>query len=145
MTESFEHIRTCHLCEAMCGLRLTVEEGRVTKVRPNEDDVWSAGYICPKGTVLGQLHDDPDRLRRPLVRDGDGFREVSWEEAFDEASRRLRGVIDAHGIDALIIGAHSDLSSLARFACHGVDLNDPLGDFRHFESKQLAQEFRVRP
>ena len=101
MTESFEHIRTCHLCEAMCGLRLTVEEGRVTKVRPNEDDVWSAGYICPKGTVLGQLHDDPDRLRRPLVRDGDGFREVSWEEAFDEASRRLRGVIDAHGIDAL--------------------------------------------
>ena len=101
MAESFEHIRTCHLCEAMCGLRLTVEEGRVTQIRPNADDVWSAGYICPKGTVLGQLHEDPDRLRRPLVRDGDGFREVSWDEAFEQAARRLRPVLEENGIDAV--------------------------------------------
>src|SRR5262249_24479574 len=49
------HIRTCSLCEAMCGLEVTVEDGRVAKIRPNHDDVWSRGYICPKGTTLGDL------------------------------------------------------------------------------------------
>jgi anaerobic selenocysteine-containing dehydrogenase len=85
----------------MCGLRMTVEDGRVTKVRANPDDVWSRGFLCPKGTALGELHHDPDRLRRPLVRDGDGFREVTWEEAFDEVERLLHGVIRRHGMDAL--------------------------------------------
>ena len=45
------HLRTCPLCEAMCGLEFTVEDGRVTKVRPDADDVWSRGYICPKGAT----------------------------------------------------------------------------------------------
>ena len=66
MTETV-HKRTCSLCEAMCGLHVTVENDRVTKIRPNPDDVWSRGYICPKGTTLGHLHHDPDRLRAPLV------------------------------------------------------------------------------
>ena len=59
------HFRTCHLCEAMCGIEITVDDGRVSRIRPNPDDVWSQGYICPKGTTLGDLHHDPDRLRRP--------------------------------------------------------------------------------
>lgn len=98
---SFEHLRTCHLCEAMCGLRVSVEDGQIGKIRPNAEDVWSRGYICPKGTAIGYLHDDPDRLRVPLVRDGDGFREVSWDEAFAEVERLLRPVIEKHGSDAL--------------------------------------------
>jgi anaerobic selenocysteine-containing dehydrogenase len=96
-----DHIRTCHLCEAMCGLRVTVEEGRVTRIRGNEEDVWSRGYLCPKGTTLGHLHHDPDRLRRPQVRNGDAWREVGWDEAFDEVERRLRPVIERHGVDAV--------------------------------------------
>jgi anaerobic selenocysteine-containing dehydrogenase len=70
------HIHTCPLCEAMCGLEITVKGGRVEKIRANKDDVWSKGYICPKGTALGELHHDPDRLRAPLVRRGDTFHEV---------------------------------------------------------------------
>jgi anaerobic selenocysteine-containing dehydrogenase len=85
----------------MCGLRVTVEGDQIRKVRPNHEDVWSRGYICPKGTAIGHLHHDPDRLRVPLVRDGDEFREVSWTEAFSEVERRLRPVIEKHGIDAL--------------------------------------------
>jgi len=85
----------------MCGLEFTVEGGRVKKVRPDADDVWSRGYICPKGTALGDLHHDPDRLRAPLVRDGDGFREVGWAEAFAEVERRLRPVIDEYGAEAV--------------------------------------------
>ena len=85
--ESQTHIRTCHLCEAMCGLEMNVENGRVTKVRPNADDVWSQGYICPKGTTLGDLHHDPDRLRKPLIRRGEEFETVEWGEAFEEIER----------------------------------------------------------
>ena len=67
------HKRTCPLCEAMCGLLVHVEEGRVAKIRPNFDDVWSKGYICPKGTTLGHLHHDPDRVRTPLVKQDGRF------------------------------------------------------------------------
>src|SRR5262245_51079785 len=95
------HIHTCPLCEAMCGLEIAVSGGRVEKIRANKNDVWSKGYICPKGTALGELHHDPDRLRAPLIKDGDTFREVTWDEAFAEVERRLRAVIDAHGMDAV--------------------------------------------
>ncbi len=94
------HLRTCPLCEAMCGLEVTVEDERVTSIRPDAQDVWSKGYVCPKGAVLGDLHHDPDRLRAPLVRDGEQWREVSWEEAFQEAAHRLQTVIREHGIES---------------------------------------------
>jgi len=99
--QTSEHTRTCPLCEAMCGLRVHVEAGRVTKIRANPDDVWSRGYLCPKGTMLGQLHHDPDRLRRPLIREGDEFREVSWAQAFARVEELLRPVIESHGMDAV--------------------------------------------
>ena len=57
--------RTCPLCEAMCGLLVGVEDGRASRIRPNPDDVWSRGFMCPKGTALGDLHHDPDRVRSP--------------------------------------------------------------------------------
>jgi len=95
------HVRTCPLCEAMCGLRVHVEGGRVARIRANPDDVWSRGHICPKGITLGELHHDPDRLRAPLVRDGEGFREVGWAEALGEVARRLRPVIEEHGLGAV--------------------------------------------
>ena len=62
------HYRTCPLCEATCGLELTVRDGEVVRIRGDRDDVFSKGFICPKGTTLGKLHQDPDRLRTPLVR-----------------------------------------------------------------------------
>src|SRR5262245_25481119 len=96
------HVRTCPLCEAMCGVRVHVEDGRATRVRANPDDVWSKGYLCPKGTALAALHHDPDRLRAPLVRNADGtFREVTWPEAFAEVARRLHPVIERDGLAAV--------------------------------------------
>lgn len=61
--EASVRYRTCPLCEAMCGLELTIENGRVVRTRPDRDDVWSRGYVCPKGATVAQLHDDPDRSR----------------------------------------------------------------------------------
>jgi anaerobic selenocysteine-containing dehydrogenase len=92
------HARTCPLCEAMCGVLVRVEGGRVAQIRANPDDVWSQGFLCPKGTVLGSLHHDPDRLRAPLVRGPDGgFREAGWGEAFEEIARRLAPILAEDG------------------------------------------------
>lgn len=100
-SESKTHLRTCPLCEAMCGLEVTVEGDQVTGIRPDRDDVWSKGYICPKGAVLGDLHHDPDRLRAPMVRDGNDWREVSWDQAFEVVAQRLHPVLEKHGIGAV--------------------------------------------
>lgn len=99
-----EHTLTCPLCEAMCGLRIRVEGGTAVDVRGNAEDVWSRGHICPKGATLGHLHDDPDRLRLPMVRTPDGgFREVDWPEAYDEVERLLRPVLAEHGARAMTV------------------------------------------
>ncbi len=96
------HVRTCPLCEAMCGLQVHHADGKVGLIRPNRDDVWSKGYICPKGTTLGHLHADPDRLRVPLIRSSTGeFVEVSWEQAFDRCRELIEAVHATHGAEAI--------------------------------------------
>jgi anaerobic selenocysteine-containing dehydrogenase len=94
-------IRTCPFCEAGCGLEITLRGEQIVRVRGDRDDVFSHGFICPKGSTLKQLHEDPDRLRRPLVKRDGEFVEVSWEEAFAEIERRLVPIIEAHGRDAV--------------------------------------------
>src|SRR5581483_11494396 len=95
------HYRTCNLCEAMCGLELKVEDGRVTSVRGDAADVFSKGHICPKGPAIAEVWADPDRLRKPMRRTANGFVEVSWEDALDEAAQRLLAVRARHGRNAL--------------------------------------------
>lgn len=95
------HLRTCPLCEAMCGLEIHVDGDQVALIRADRDDAWSKGHLCPKGTTLGHLHHDPDRLRHPLVRDSDSWREVSWDDAFRRCSELLAPVVEAHGIEAV--------------------------------------------
>jgi anaerobic selenocysteine-containing dehydrogenase len=94
---------TCPLCEATCGLELTLSEGGIDRVRGDADDVFSHGFICPKGVSLKELHDDPDRLRTPLVRVGGELRPASWDEACAEIDRRLNAIWDEHGRQALAI------------------------------------------
>ena len=100
-----DHLHICPLCEATCGLRVTIEEGQVTAVRGDEDDVFSGGFICPKGTAIGELHHDPDRLRTPMVRDEATGRLVpaSWDDAFELIRSRLAAVVAAHGPDSVAL------------------------------------------
>jgi anaerobic selenocysteine-containing dehydrogenase len=97
------HFRTCPLCEATCALEIEVkDDGAVGRIRGDRDDPWSKGYICPKGSTLKQLHEDPDRVRTPMVRGDDGeLHPCSWEEAFAEVERRLTPIIEEHGRDAV--------------------------------------------
>ncbi|MGW3114600.1 molybdopterin oxidoreductase family protein [Streptomyces sp. NPDC001091] len=94
-------LRICPLCEATCGLTLTIEGTRVTGARGDRDDVFSKGFICPKGASFGALDADPDRLRTPLIRENGELREASWEEAFDAIARGLGPVTERYGADAL--------------------------------------------
>lgn len=90
-------LRVCPLCEATCGLTLTIEGRTVTGARGDRDDVFSKGFICPKGASFGELDADPDRLRTPLIRVNGELREGSWGEAFDLIAARLRPLIEEHG------------------------------------------------
>ena len=96
---------TCPLCEATCGLDVTLDGRQVTGVRGDADDVFSKGFICPKGASLGSLHHDPDRLHAPLVKRNGEFVEVSWDEAFAEIDARLSPLMAEHGRDAVAIYA----------------------------------------
>ena len=96
------HFHTCPLCEATCGLVIEVVDGPqglpiVNKVRGDDEDVFSAGYACPKGLAINELHADPDRLRAPLV-DGE---EVSWERAWQVVAERLGGHLEDRGRDSM--------------------------------------------
>ncbi|GGK18021.1 dehydrogenase [Streptomyces camponoticapitis] len=96
-------LRVCPLCEATCGLTLTIEGTTVTGARGDRDDVFSKGFICPKGASFGELDADPDRLRTPLIRENGELREASWDEAFDMVAARLRPLIEEHG--TAVVGA----------------------------------------
>ncbi|GGS69713.1 molybdopterin oxidoreductase family protein [Streptomyces violaceus] len=90
-------LRICPLCEATCGLTLTIEGTRVTHARGDRDDVFSEGFICPKGASFGAVDSDPDRLRTPLVRRDGELREATWEEAFDAVAAGIRPVVERYG------------------------------------------------
>ncbi|MER6246431.1 molybdopterin oxidoreductase family protein [Streptomyces griseorubiginosus] len=94
-------LRICPLCEATCGLTLTVEGTRVTGARGDRDDVFSKGFICPKGAAFGAVDGDPDRLRTPLVRRDGELREATWEEAFDAVAAGIRGVVERYGANSV--------------------------------------------
>ena len=90
-------LRICPLCEATCGLTLTIEDGRVTGARGDHEDVFSAGFICPKGASFAELDNDPDRLAWPLVRRNGTLVEATWDEAYAVIEDRLGEVIREHG------------------------------------------------
>ncbi|BBX88924.1 molybdopterin-dependent oxidoreductase [Mycolicibacterium boenickei] len=97
MADTRTALRICPFCEATCGLTLTISDGQVTAARGDRDDVFSAGFICPKGASFGELDNDPDRLTRPLIRRDGVLTEATWDEAYAVVTERLGAVIGEHG------------------------------------------------
>lgn len=95
------HHTTCPLCEALCGLEIETQGSEILSIKGHEGDPLSRGHICPKAIALQDLHDDPDRLRQPMRREGASWRPVSWDEALDEAADRLHAVQAEHGLNAV--------------------------------------------
>lgn len=130
--------RTCPLCEATCGLELQVTDGSVTRTRGDQDDVFSHGFLCPKGTTLGTFHDDPDRLREPLIRRDGAHVTATWEEAYAHIAEHLLPILErderaasaiylgnpvVHSLDMLLYGRAVTLALATRrvFSASTVD------------------------
>lgn len=97
-----ERVTYCRICEPLCGMVATVEDGRLTKLRPDGDNPLSQGFACPKGIAMAEVVNDPDRVTHPLRRGADGeFHRVTWDEALDEIADRLRVIVGRHGGDAV--------------------------------------------
>ena len=99
-TNEQTHFRTCNLCEAMCGIVIQHDGENVLSIKGDKDDPFSKGYICPKATALQDLHEDSDRLRHPVERTANGWKEISWPEALDKVAAGIQSVQKKHGQNA---------------------------------------------
>jgi len=96
-------ISTCPLCEAACGILVDLDGEQIRSIRGDADDSFSRGYICPKAAAIADIHNDPDRVRTPLIREGTRWREASWDDALDRAAEGLAHVRRQHGRDSVAI------------------------------------------
>lgn len=95
------YYRTCPLCEATCGLTITCDGRNVVDVRGDAEDDFSEGYICPKGTAIGDFDADPDRIQTPLIREGKEWREATWDEAFQLIHDKFTAISAKNGKNAV--------------------------------------------
>ncbi len=139
--------RICPLCEATCGLEITTRHSErdgapiaeVVKIRGHDADVFSAGFICPKGAAIGELHADPDRLRAPLVKRDGVFVEVSWDEAFAEIERRLPAILAEHGADSVAMAIGNPAAHKASLLLYGSRLGRAIGTKNLYSASTLDQ------
>ena len=97
-----EKVTYCRICEPLCGMVASVDDGRLVKLRPDREHPLSAGFACPKGIAMTDVQNDPDRVVHPLRRRADGsFERVTWPEALDEIGERLGRIRDQHGGEAV--------------------------------------------
>ncbi len=129
----------CNLCEAICGLRFTVADGKVVDVRGDEHDPLSRGHICPKALALVDVHADPDRLRRPIRRTGEDWHEIGWDEALDLVASQLAKIRAEHGADA--VGAYVGNPNVHNYGSltHGLTFLRELGTRNRFSATSVDQ------
>lgn len=113
MTLHTEH-SFCRICEALCGLEVDVEDGRVTAIRPDSAHVATDGFGCIKGLRQHEIYDSPDRLLHPLKRVGRDYQRVSWDQAYEEIGAKLRRLRADHGPEsiAMYVGTAAGFSIL---------------------------------
>ena len=133
------HYRSCPLCEATCGVAVEADGERVVSVRGDDADPFSKGYICPKGTALGDLHHDPDRLRQPMRRDGDTWTPMGWHEALDYVAKRLAGIRDTYGANAVAVYQGNPTAHNLGLITYGQLLLRTLGTRNMYSATSLDQ------
>jgi anaerobic selenocysteine-containing dehydrogenase len=87
----------CRICEATCGVKVTVEGRKLIKVEPDPDHVVTKGYACVKGTRYPAMQNSPDRVTAPIKRLGDQWQEISWDQAFAEIGAKIKALRSEHG------------------------------------------------
>jgi anaerobic selenocysteine-containing dehydrogenase len=138
-TTATSHYRICPLCEACCGLEVRTEGPKVVSIRGMESDPFSRGYICPKAVALKDLHEDPDRLRQPLIKRDGRHVPVSWDEAFAEIERRLPAIVAEHGRDALALSIGNPTAHKFGLQLYFQRLARALGTRNNYSASTLDQ------
>ena len=139
MDETVTHYRTCSLCEATCGLQITTRGAEILDIRGDDADPLSGGYICPKGPALKHLHDDPDRLRHPMIRRGARWERIGWDDAFAEIDARLPALIRQHGRDAVAVYLGNPSAHLLSLMLYPRALLRALGTRNVFSASTVDQ------
>ena len=130
---------TCPFCEATCGLEVQFDGDAVAGVRGDREDVFSQGFICPKGASIKALHEDPDRVRTPLVRRDGELVEATWDEAFAEIDRRLPPLLEQHGRDAVGVYVGNPAAHNLSFVTYGRVLIKALGTKNVYTASTVDQ------
>ena len=92
---------TCTYCGVGCQIYLGVAGSEVVRVDGVSGSPPNFGHLCVKGRFGYHFIHHPDRLRQPLIRENEGFRQATWEEALDLVARRFQGIRDQYGSQAL--------------------------------------------
>ncbi|HNI33946.1 MAG TPA: formate dehydrogenase subunit alpha [Microthrixaceae bacterium] len=96
------HTRSvCPYCGVGCEIDVGTRDGRIVGIAAPLDAPVNRGHLCVKGRYGSGFVTSPDRLTRPLVRDADGLRPATWDEAIDLTAGALRRVLDRHGPSAV--------------------------------------------
>jgi anaerobic selenocysteine-containing dehydrogenase len=103
MSETTQHHRACHLCEAICGLTIETRDEQIVSIKGDAQDSFSRGHICPKAVALQDIQNDPDRLRHPMRRIGNEWQAIEWDEAFSLVAERLAEIRERHGNNAVAV------------------------------------------
>jgi anaerobic selenocysteine-containing dehydrogenase len=103
-TDAQTHSSACNLCSRNCGILITTENGKFTKIKGDPKHPMTKGYICQKAARLDYYQNHDDRLNHPLKKQADGsFEKISWDQALSEIAQRMTGVRDSYGGDAFAL------------------------------------------
>lgn len=138
-TQITSHYRACHLCEAICGLEIKTQGDEIISIKGDKDDPISQGYICPKATAIADIHNDPDRLRKPVKRVGEQWIEISWQEAIDLTAQKLVATQVNHGDDAVAFYAGNPGVHNYGNLTHGALLRRALKTKNNYSATSLDQ------
>ena len=111
--------RLCTTCDGACGTRVTINDNKIISIKGDPEDIRSEGYVCPKVIATRQLHEDPDRLRKPVRKVDGKWHEIEWDEALDLAVSKIHATQEKYGYEAVAMSTgepiyHSGSSTLFR-------------------------------
>lgn len=139
MSEIATHYRACNLCEATCGLVIKTQDEKIISIKGDKEDPLSRGFICPKGTAMQDVQNDPNRLRKPVKKVADGWEEISYEEAYELIAENIVNTQKQHGNNS--VGYYIGNPAVHNYGAltHGPNFSRALKTVNRFSATSLDQ------
>lgn len=138
----------CTYCGVGCSFYIWTKDRKVLKVEPTPESPANGISTCVKGKFGWDYVNSEERLTKPLIREGDHFKEVEWDEAIRYVAKRFKEIKDAHGPDALGFIASSKATNeesylLQKFARQVIGTNNVDNCSRYCQSPATVGLFRT--